>query len=65
MNVGATRRSDSGNARATYRPDWDALRPWHLYVRGSALPVHYATERGAIYELERRGFSFRHSVLIP
>jgi hypothetical protein len=38
MEIGQTFRN--GGCRATYRPDWDAARPWILYVNGSAIARH-------------------------
>jgi hypothetical protein len=55
--IGHTVRSKCGRARVTYRPDWDAERPWIGYYNGTA-EKHHATVRGGMFYYERFGFQF-------
>lgn len=60
--IGETFRSKCGRARITYRPDWDAERPWVSYIDGTAgrhfgLPIlgdRYMRDRGYTLNLTRQ-----------
>jgi hypothetical protein len=56
--VGSTYRTECGNGRVTYRPDWSASYPWVTYVNGVA-GQHYKDLAGAVTH-----FALRNMTLI-
>ena len=50
--IGYTWRTRCGTGRATYRPDWDAVRPWIIYKAGAARQHTHSLE-GARQTLQR------------
>ena len=50
--IGYTWRTRCGTGRATYRPDWDAVRPWIIYKAGAARQ-HLHSLEGARQTLQR------------
>ena len=54
--IGETFRSECGNARLTYHPDWSDTLPWVSYRYGTA-SWHYATLNQGVAAMAQRGFT--------